>query len=502
MPAVPFPSSVLRPRAFAVLVFALLLPAALAWLVFPTPLYDTRELIAWGRHLSLVTPLHPPMMVWIGGAVDWLFGPSSAMTILIGQALLAIGLVYLYAITALVTTPGNAALFVFLFGTSGYVSFAPLSFALNADILQLTSWPAIVFHYLRAARTDRRAHWLAFGAWSGIAVLTKYNAAVLFLGIGIAALAVAPFRATLLRPGFYLATAVGLVIVAPHAVAVLDHRSAVDWGLAHFERAGVEQTLSRLYEYLLGYLICFLPGAVIIAAGLMKRVLTPSPPSTASAPDDVRFLVAMNLAMQAILLGLVLFAGLDYLFRFDAPYAMLAVPALAPLVRFTDRTARWFEVEVTATIAALYLTAGIVLVVVYTFFASHTGMQEPTAAAADAILADWRTHYACGPADVFGGRRSVYGIGIAMPRAVTALEYRTIANAPWFDPADLRARGAVLLDDTAEAEAYLPGLATTPARQITLPLRRTHAPRHITYTYRFAPPQACPPGSHAAGPQG
>lgn len=491
-----FPSNALRTRAFAVQALALLLPAGLAWLVFPTPLYDTRELIAWGRHFSLVTPVHPPMMVWIGGTIDWLFGPSSVVAILIGQILVAIGLVYLYAIATLVTTRGNAALFAFLFGTSAYVSFAPLSFALNADILQLTSWPAIVFHYLRAARTDGRAHWLAFGMWSGLAVLTKYNAAVLFLGIGLATLAVAPFRTTLRRPGFYLAIAVGLAVVAPHAFAALDHRSAVEWGLAHFEHAGLAQTLSRLYEYLLGYVICFLPGAIIVVAGLLRGMLVPSPPAAATAREEVRFLVVMNLTMQAILLGLVLLAGLDYLFRFDAPYAMMAVPAFAPLVRWSDRAARWFEVEVTATIAGLYLTASLVLVIVYTFFASHTGLQEPTAAGAEAILADWRSHYRCGPAYVFGGRQIVYGVGIAMPRTVTALEYRAIAGAPWYDPADLLARGAVVIDDGPEADgraaAFLPGLVTTAGKQVTLPLRRTHKPKTITYTYRFAAPQHCP----------
>ncbi|MEW6643545.1 MAG: glycosyltransferase family 39 protein [Pseudomonadota bacterium] len=497
MPTAPSLFDALRTRAFAVQVFALVLPAVLALLVFPTPLYDTRELIAWGRHLALVTPLHPPMMVWIGGAVDWLFGPSSAAMIIAGQILLAIGLVYLYAILTLVTARGNAALFAFLFGTSVYATFAPLSFALNADILQLTPWPAIVFHYLRAARTDRRGHWLAFGIWSGIAVLTKYNAAVLFLGIAAATLAVAPFRAVLRRPGFYLAVAVGLVVVIPHALAVLNHRSAVEWGLAHFERAGVEQTLSRLYEYLLGYLICFLPGAVIVVAGLLKRVLVWTAPAATPARDDVRFLVVMNLTMQAILLGLVLIAGLDYVFRFDAPYAMMAVPALAPLVRWADRTARWFAREVTATIAGLYLATAVILAVVYTFFASHTGLQEPTAAAAQAILADWRSHYRCGPAYIIGGRQGVYGVGIAMPRAVTALDYRAISGAPWFDPAVLHARGAVVIDDgpmTAGLIAtFLPGLVTTEVKQVTLPLLRTHKAKTITYPYRFAPPQDCGP---------
>ena len=83
------------------------------------------------------------MMVWIGGIVDRLFGTSAAVMILTGQLLIAVGLVYFYRTLRLATTRDNALLFTFLYGTSSYTIFAPLSFALNADILQLTSWPAV-----------------------------------------------------------------------------------------------------------------------------------------------------------------------------------------------------------------------------------------------------------------------------------------------------------------------------------------------------------------------
>jgi predicted small integral membrane protein len=46
----------------AILAAAIVLPVVLAAIVFPTPLYDTRELVAWGRHFPLITPVHPPMM--------------------------------------------------------------------------------------------------------------------------------------------------------------------------------------------------------------------------------------------------------------------------------------------------------------------------------------------------------------------------------------------------------------------------------------------------------
>ncbi len=137
--------------------------------VFPTPLYDTRELIAWGRQFAWVTPVHPPMMAWIGGAVDWLAGPSAAAMILTGQLLLTVGLAYLLRDPAAGDGAGQRGpVHVVDFGISLYTVFAPLSrLALTADILQPTPWPAIV---LWPARRPHRSatHWIALGVWSAI----------------------------------------------------------------------------------------------------------------------------------------------------------------------------------------------------------------------------------------------------------------------------------------------------------------------------------------------
>lgn len=493
--ATAFPS-----KALASLAVALALPIVLAITVFPTPLYDTRELIAWGRQFAWVTPVHPPMMAWIGGAVDRLAGPSAAAMILTGQLLLAVGLAYLYAILRLVTAPGNAALFTWLFGASLYTVFAPLSFALNADILQLTPWPAIVFHGLRAGRTDRLTHWIALSVWSAIGVLTKYNTAVLFMGMAMAMLAVPTFRNVPRRPGFYLAVIIGLALVTPHAIAVAQNHGAIAWGIEHFDAAsGFANEINRLYEYLLGYVICLMPGALVVAIGFWRGSIARRRLADTVSSDEHRFLLVMNATMQIVLLALLLFAGLDYVWRFDAPYAMMAVPALAPLVTWNEGCRAWFERQVSATIAAVYLTAGAIIIVLYLTFASHSGLQEPTPAAARAILADWHSTYPCGPAYVLGGRQAAYGIGIEAGRSITALSYRDIAGAPWFDPGALQARGAIVVDTgpgIGERMArFLPGVATSDEKSIALPLRRTHKTKTFTYLYRFVAPQGCHPSS-------
>lgn len=484
-----------RNRALGVLGLALLLPVLLAIFVFPTAMYDTRELIAWGREFPIVTPFHPPMMVWIGGIIDRLFGTSAAVMILAGQILIAIGLVYFYRTLRLATTRDNALLFTFLYGTSSYTIFAPLSFALNADILQLTSWPAVLFHFLRAAQSDRIRHWIAFGFWSAVALLTKYNAVVLFMGMASSILILPAFRTVLKRPGFYVAVATGTLLILPHVVAVLKHSAAFEYGLDHFDLQNpISERLNGIAELFLSYLTFAVPGYLIVAFGVWKELLAVRIQQQ-DRPDAPRFLLFTAVTAHIVLVALVMITGLNFLARFGAPYIMLTFLACAPLIEWGKDCLRWFDRIVIPFIGGLYLTAGIAAVVIFTAFASHRVMQEPTAEAARLILKDWDSKYSCGPAYFVGGRQAIYGVGIEARRNVTVLAFREIAGAIWYDDNKLRAGGAVVMDTDFEFKErmvkFMPGKIYSGESKITVPLRRTWTGKQFTFPYRFIAPQGC-----------
>jgi 4-amino-4-deoxy-L-arabinose transferase-like glycosyltransferase len=487
----------MRNRALGVLALALLLPVLLAIVVFPTAMYDTRELIAWGREFPIVTPFHPPMMVWIGGIVDRLFGTSAAVMILTGQILIAIGLSYFYRTLRLATTRDNALLFTFLYGTSSYTIFAPLSFALNADILQLTSWPAVLFHFLRAVQSNRMRQWIAFGFWSAVAMLTKYNAVVLFLGMASSIVILPAFRTVLKRPGFYVAVATGAVLILPHVVAVLRHSAAFEYGLDHFNLQNpLSRRLSGVAELFLGYAMFAFPAYLIVASGIWKGFLSVRTPQQDRSPAP-QFLLFTAAAAHIILIVLIMMAGLNFLARFGAPYIMLTFLACAPLISWGKNCIRWFSRSVVPFIGGLYLIAGIAIAMIFTAFASHSVMQEPAAAAARLILKDWDSKYSCGPAYFVGGRQGVYGVGIEAGRDVTTLAYREIAAATWYDDGKLRAGGAVVMDTDPEFRErmvkFLPGKVYSAESKITVPLRRTWTRKQISFPYHFIAPLGCKP---------
>ncbi|QDL98556.1 glycosyltransferase family 39 protein [Rhodopseudomonas palustris] len=480
----------------AILAAAIVLPVVLAAIVFPTPLYDTRELVAWGRHFPLITPVHPPMMVWAGGLVDRLFGPSGTAIVAANQVLMVIGFAYLYAILRLLVERTMAIYLIVLAGTSFYAVSAPLSWALNADILQLTSWPAVIYHFLRARQSDRWSHWILLGIWAAVAALTKYNAAVLFLAMAIGLVAVPSFRRCLARPGLYVAALIATLLLLPHVITALKFGSTLAYGERHFTGFGSFSDSARRVGLLAaGYLLLLLPGAVIVAVSSARRMITVRLPRFADASDDLKFIVIVNVAMLLILLGLILVLGLEYIARYGAPFSLLAVPALAPLLRWNEPRRQTCERQTGWTLAGLYAVLTAAAAIAYLGPASHSGLQEPTADAARLILDDWRSQYTCGPGYFLGDRQTVYGIGIAAGPDADSTTIHFIPATRWFDQRKFDDRGAVLVytlpQVPAQFAAAYPGRAMSEEKRIDVPVLRTRNGKTKEYYYRFVAPKAC-----------
>ncbi|WBU29107.1 glycosyltransferase family 39 protein [Rhodopseudomonas palustris] len=480
----------------AILAAAIVLPVVLAAIVFPTPLYDTRELVAWGRHFPLITPVHPPMMVWAGGVVDRLFGPSGTAIVAANQVLMAIGFAYLYAILRLLVERTMAIYLVVLAGTSFYAVFAPLSWALNADILQLTSWPAVVYHFLRARQDNRWLDWILFGVWAAVAALTKYNAAVLFLAMAIGVVALPSFRRCLTRPGLYVAVLIATLLLLPHVVTAVKFGSTIAYGERHFTGFGsIGDTARRVGLLVAGYLPMLLPGAVIIAVSSARRMINVRVPRFAEASDELKFIVIIDLAMVLILLGMIVGLGLEYIARYGAPFSLLAVPALAPLLSWNEARRDTCERQTGWTLSGLYTVMSATVMIAYLGPASHSGLQEPTADAARLILDDWRSQYSCGPGYFLGDRQTVYGIGIAAGPEADSITIHFIPATRWFDPRKLEDQGAVLVYTLPQVPAHFaaayPGRAMSDEKRIDVPVLRTHNGKTKEYFYRFVAPKAC-----------
>lgn len=481
----------------AVGVATLMVPVLLALLVFPSTMVDTRELFAWGPFYPLTMLKHPPLAAWIAGAVETVLPANAFSAILAGQILNAVGFVYFYALLRPIIGRNFAPFWTFLFATSLYFMLAPLSYALNNDILQVPAWLAILYHFLRGAKTNAWRHWIALGLWAAAAVLIKYSAGILFFAGIVATIAVPEYRRVWRNPRLLLAIVIGTLCVLPHLIALRTDSAAIAY--AESFAAMTPTFLGRLNN--IGYFIVgtgfFLLNAWLIVAGgfLNGNCRAQGLPADPEARAETLFIIALTLTALAATFALALLTGALLNHRYGAPYFGLFLLSVAPLVSFRMETFAAAERSVTLITALVAAAVFIGSAVVYVFFTSHNYMQEPIDEAAAAMRADWDSRYSCGPGYALGDRSTAHGVATYGDRHPWGVPVSDVGRPVWWDAERLQREGAIVAYrgpiPAAEVEAHLPGIDLSGERSVTLPLLRSRTGDTLTYHYVFIPPADC-----------
>jgi hypothetical protein len=181
----------------------------------------------YAAHPDLSYYDHPPMMAWVelaGLTLSASQGPAWALRI--GFIVLFGGSTWLLArLTSRSYGPWAGFLAAFALNVTGYYGLAAATFA-------LPDGPLLFFWLLTIDRLDvaladpghqRLKPWVWVGlAWGG-AMLSKYHAVLIPLGMALYILLHPPMRRWLLRPGPYLALGLGLLVFSPVLIWNANH---------------------------------------------------------------------------------------------------------------------------------------------------------------------------------------------------------------------------------------------------------------------------------------
>jgi 4-amino-4-deoxy-L-arabinose transferase-like glycosyltransferase len=225
----------------------------------------------WSRDMQPGYLDHPPMVaifIWLGTAMA---GESALGVRLLGPVSLFIGSLML-ARTAEDLFPGRSAgpwaaalMNATLFAALGAVTMTP-------DTPLLFFWVATLWAVARAHRSGDARWWLVAGAVAGGALLSKYTAALLGLGLVIWLFLLPEARRFLLRWQLWVGGALALALFSP----VLFWNAAHEW--ASFAKqggrtasGGAGQSLRWLGELLGGQVALVTPLVFLlcVAGGLM-----------------------------------------------------------------------------------------------------------------------------------------------------------------------------------------------------------------------------------------
>jgi 4-amino-4-deoxy-L-arabinose transferase-like glycosyltransferase len=226
----------------------------------------------WSRALAPGYLDHPPMVaLWIRAGTA-LAGSGSIGVRLLGPISGVLGSFFLYDAAERLFPGGRAGL------TAAALLNATLALGIGTEIMTpdtplLLFWAATLWAGARLASGGAPAWWLAAGAFSGLALASKYTAGLLPIGMGLFALIAAP--RWLRRPEPWLGALVAGLLFLP--VLIWNARN----GWAGFLRQGgrvfdwrPEQAVGNIGELLLGQIGMATPGIFILfTAGVAVAVV-------------------------------------------------------------------------------------------------------------------------------------------------------------------------------------------------------------------------------------
>jgi hypothetical protein len=344
---------------------------------------DESYMVAAGRKLQLSYFDHPPIAWWMAWGIAHLTGSESAFVVRLPFVLLfALTTFLMYRVTAALFDP-DAGLWAAV-----VLSMAPV-LGITAGSWVLPDGPlfaallAVLFCLIHALRTDDRAGWgwwLATGACAGLALCSKYSAALTLAG-AVLFLATEPTsRRWLRRPQPYIAGAAALTVFLPVLVWNAEH----GWISFLFQSGRTGGSLHPL-----GPLSAIAGQAVFLLPWIWAPLAWCGFLALRRGPSDPKRWLFVCLAAPPILVFTVAALWGNPLFHWAAPGYLMLVPMLGDVIARRWHAARWIRIWVGATAMFVILGVGVVASEVRFDWLSGLAQELPLRKDSSLDVVDW-----------------------------------------------------------------------------------------------------------------
>ncbi|MDX3927390.1 MAG: glycosyltransferase family 39 protein [Shinella sp.] len=286
---------------------------------------DEGQQLFLAQWLSVGYDSQPPFYNWLQYGSVQLFGNSVAALSLLKNAMLFLCYLF-YGMTASLLLRNRDLAII---ATLGLITIPQISYEAQRD---LTHTVAVVFAaclflyaFVRTLKTPSFSGYLLTGVAIGIGMISKYNFALLPAAALVAILPEENFRRRLFDPRIMVTAAAAAVIMAPHAFWFLQNT-----GLA------TERTLGKMTEGENGGLFSqvadglfslsaatagFSALTVVLFMAIFGRKFLPA---LRAQNEWTRLIERMLLAILIAIVGMILFAGTDYIKdRWLAPFFVI-----------------------------------------------------------------------------------------------------------------------------------------------------------------------------------
>jgi 4-amino-4-deoxy-L-arabinose transferase-like glycosyltransferase len=452
---------------------------AAIWITLPFALYtnlplDLIEALTYGREWQLGYDKLPPLPWWLVEIAYRTFDSDIAYYCL-GQISVLVAFAAVWALMLRIATPAAALAAILIIDGLHYFNFTAPKF--NHDVIQLPFWALAGLAFHGALRTGRLGYWAVLGLALGFAFWAKYFVVILALPLVLFMLFDRRARAHLATPGPYLAAAIGLVIIAPHVIWLLDNNFPPLSYAAARARAmnGFFDHFTRPAFFAFAQLFWLLP-AIIISLPLLQR---PNERDATAADDyDRRILALLTFGPAVTVIAASAISGRGLVSMWGYPLWLFLGPWIVVSISTrVDRKCLARIAGVWGVVTAVYaLTFMVQYAVLPLYDHRYRAVLFPGDRLAEEISKRFRAETGAPLAYVVGSMWLGGNIGHYSPDHPRTLIDGDPRRAPWIDLNDLAANGAVVVwaeDPTTLPERYamLAG-SVAPQPPLVLPMRR------------------------------
>ncbi len=319
---------------------------------------DESYMVAAGRHWQLSYFDHPPLAWWLAWGAARLSGSDDAFVVRLPFVLLfALSTILIYRLTATLFGARAGLWAAALLNAAPVLGVTSASWVLPDGPLDVTLLAAVFFLVRALPETGRAAWgwWLASGFCAGLALLSKYSAALTILG-ALVFLATEPaYRFWLKRTHPYAAGLAALILFAPvliwnaqHGWVSLSFQAGRAGG--HFHPFGPAAALGGAALYFLPWIWL---GLVWCGLGALRR-----------GPAAPKRWLMLCLAAPPIVFFTVVALWSKILFHWTAPGYLMLVPLLGEALAGREPAPRGLRRAAVATGLLVLFGSGLVAGVV------------------------------------------------------------------------------------------------------------------------------------------
>ncbi len=431
---------------------------------------DSIEGAIWSQKLVFGYDKAPLLNAWITAGAIWLFGYVDWAIYLTSQLSVAVCFIALWLLAKKNLSPIYALLSIIILEGFQYYHIGAIDF--DDNVLQLPLWALSCLFFYKALNEKKLSDWVWLGIFTGLALLAKYYAILLFLSM-LAFLGRLENRYCFSERGIYLAFAIFLVIISPHVFWLFHH----DFLTIHyvFRRIGDLPTWSSHVINPLLFLrdeayALIVPGLLFVLLffgsergendgltekSLVKAYLKPTSRSNNSKNvSDQKFLIYLSLVPLLLAVLISILTGIKLHIMWGSAlfslWGMLFFSFFQPTLN--DRKIYRFFI----VMLLLFFMTLIGYLLSIRWSKNNSSAHFPGRPIAHNLIESWYQRYHQPLAYVIGNRWLAGNLSFYSHLHPIVLIDGDLRLAPWLDPPDLNRKGALLIWDVNQFGSTIP----------------------------------------------